>query len=293
MKPSIEFFRVTAVILITFTHTKHNIDSGILYFLINKLPPVGTAILSIISGYLYFSISRNKKNLFLKKIKSLAIPYIIANTSILLIVLILNYFFDYNMLNRFNYDFSIITDGIFSLHAPPINPPTYFIRDIFVIFSIIALFSQKEHKALIVLIPILLFGILMLRLNIAFLFALGLLYANFKEIINKNLLIISTIIVSVILGIWFTDYMKFSIAFLIFILFLNVDFKFPNTGRYSYLLHLYHAPIIVISYPILNMYIESTILNLLCQLILSTSLVYILFLLSKKYSFLRVLSGGR
>jgi hypothetical protein len=59
------------------------------------------------------------------------------------LVLILNYGFGYNPLNRLSYDFSILTQGLFALNERPINPPTYFITDIFVLFSIIALFTQK------------------------------------------------------------------------------------------------------------------------------------------------------
>jgi hypothetical protein len=86
MKPSIELIRLLAVILITFTHTRHQLDEGLLYFVVEKLPTYGTVILSIVSGYLYVSISRHKPNIFYRKIKSLAIPYLIANLSILTIV---------------------------------------------------------------------------------------------------------------------------------------------------------------------------------------------------------------
>ena len=134
MKPGIELVRLIAVILITFTHTRNNLESGFTYFIVEELPKYGTAILSIISGYLYYTISRHKTGLFDKKIKSLVIPYLIANFSILFLVLIFNYGFGYNPLNRLSYDWSIVLEGLFSLNSPPINPPTYFIRDIFILF---------------------------------------------------------------------------------------------------------------------------------------------------------------
>ena len=146
MKSSIELIRLIAVILIVFTHTRNELEDGLAYFIVQRIPTFGTAILSIISGYLYFEISQHKKNLFFKKIKSLAIPYLIANITVLFLVLFAYYFFGYDTLNRLNFDFTLITEGIFSFNSAPINPPTYFIRDIFIIFSIIALVTQKEFK---------------------------------------------------------------------------------------------------------------------------------------------------
>lgn len=293
MKPSIELIRLIAVILISFTHTRNELESGTIFFIVERLPMFGTAILSIISGYLYYSVSRKKKGLFLKKVRSLAIPYIIANVSILLIVLILNFFFDYNALNRLTYDRSIILEGIFSLNSPPINPPTYFVRDIFVLFSIIALFFQRDFRALIVLIPILLFGNLILRTDIAALFIIGIIFAHLKARLNQKWLIFFTIITIPIFWIWFFDYLKFPISFLIFIVSVDMDFKFINSGRYSYLLHLYHAPIMVVTYPILDAFLDNSIIKILAQIIIAIAFVYFLFLITKRFEFLKVLSGGR
>lgn len=66
-----------------------------------------------------------------------------------------------------------------------------------------------------------------------------------------------------------------------------------NTGRYSYLLHLYHSPIMVISFPVIDRIIESPTLKIVTQIVWAIVMVYILFLASKKSSFLRILSGGR
>lgn len=293
MKPSIEVIRLIAVVLISFTHTRNDLESGFAYIIVERLPLFGTAILSIISGYLYYSVSRNKKGLFLKKIKSLAIPYMIANISVLLIVLGLNFFFGYNALNRLSYDSSIIWEGVLSFNSPPINPPTYFIRDIFVIFSIIALFCQREYKALFVVIPLIMFGTLILRNDVAFLFIIGLIFAHLKERLNQKLLFFSTIITTLIIGFWFSDYLKFPVSFLIFIIAIDLDFKFFNTGGYSYLLHLYHAPIIVITYPVINALVDNPLLNILIQIIIAIVAVYVLFQYTKRYKFLKILSGGR
>jgi len=293
MKSSIELIRLIAVILIVFTHTRNELEYGIAYFIVERIPTFGTAILSIISGYLYFEISRHKQNLFFRKIKSLAIPYLIANISVLILVLIAYYVFGFDTLNRLSFDFSLITEGIFSFNSPPINPPTYFVRDIFIIFSIIALITQKEFKTLFVIIPFLLLGALVLRLDVAFLFLIGILYSKYKNNIDKKILIITTLIISIVLSIFYNDFLKFPFSFLTFILLINIQLPFFNTGRFSYLLHLYHSPIIVISYPILSSFIENPIMKIVTQILIAIFFVYLLYLITKKYTFLKILSGGR
>ena len=251
MNSSIELIRLVAVILITFAHTRHDLQSGYVFFVVEKLPTFGTAILSIVSGYLYYTVSLKKK-IFIKKIKTLLVPYLIANISVLIIVFLTTSLLGYNPLNRLSLDSSLILEGIFSLNSPPINPPTYFIRDILIIFSIISLISHKEFKSLIILVPMILFGTLLLRLDIAVLFIAGLLFGHFKKSINKNLLISITFVVLILILFFLPGYLKFPISFLIFILVIDFEFNFYNTGRYSYLLHLYHSPVMVVSYPFLN-----------------------------------------
>ena len=141
--------------------------------------------------------------------------------------------------------------------------------------------------------PYLLLGTLILRLDIAFLFLIGCLYANFKDVFEKNKMIIITVIIIFIIGFYFSDYIKFPVSFLFFILLIDVQFNFFNTGRFSYLLHLYHSPIIVISYPIITLFIENALLKIIAQVTVAVIFVYILFLTTKKYKFLKILSGGR
>lgn len=293
MKPGIELVRLIAVILITFTHTRNNLESGFTYFIVEELPKYGTAILSIISGYLYYTISRHKTGLFDKKIKSLVIPYLIANFSILFLVLIFNYGFGYNPLNRLSYDWSIILEGLFSLNSPPINPPTYFIRDIFILFSIIALTTQKEWKALLVLIPFLLFGKLIIRWDIAFLFVSGIIYAMVSERLNKNILLSICGLSIVVVVLFFDAYLKFPVALFLFMLTVDLKIKYLNTGRFSYLLHLYHSPVMVITYPVISYFISDATLRVVTQIIWAIAMAYLLFLTTKKIPALKILSGGR
>lgn len=293
MKSSIELIRLFAVILIVFTHTRNDLESGTFYFFIEELPTFGTAILSIISGYLYYTVSRTKSDLFKKKIKSLAIPYLFANISVLFLVLFFNYILGYNALNRLDFNFELISNGVFALNAEPINPPTYFVRDIFLMFSFIALITQKEWRALLVLIPFIYFGKFILRYDVAILFLLGILYARFHMRVSKNSLLVLLGVVSVLVGIWAVEYLKYPVAFFFFILFLDIPFRLYKTGRFSYLLHLYHAPLIVILYPILEKWIFNPYLLIFAQIFLSIFIVYLFYLVTKSNSKFKILSGGR
>ncbi len=293
MKSGIELIRLIAVILIVFTHTRHEFKQGMAYFFIEQLPTYGTIILSIVSGYLYYSVSRKNNNLFKRKIKSLAIPYLIANIGVILLVLGANYFLGYDSLNRLTYDYTLITEGVFALNHPPIDPPTYFVRDIFVIFSIIALVTEREFKTLIVLIPLLVFGVLLLRWDIALLFAVGILYAKYETGINKRNMIVVLAVVSLIVAVYVFDYLKYPMALLFFVLLIDLRLPLRSTGRYSYLLHLYHSPIIVVTFPLINHYVENPLLKVISQIVLAIVLVYVFFRLTKRYGFIKVLSGGR
>jgi hypothetical protein len=293
MKSGIELMRLIAVILITFTHTRNDLSEGYLYFLVETLPTYGTAILSIISGYLYYTVSRKKDNLLNRKIISLAIPYLIANLSVLLLVLAGYYLFDYQALNRLSYDYTLITEGVLSLNSPPINPPTFFIRDVFMIFALIALVTQKDFRTLLIIIPFLVFGLLFLRLDIVVLFVIGIVYAKYEHFCAKQALIIIALIISIAVGVWFTEYLKFSVSFLFFVSIVDLQIKFWKTGRYTYLLHLYHSPIIVLTYPFVNSYVESVALSIFTQILIAIVAVYLLYLITKKFKFLEILSGGR
>lgn len=134
---------------------------------------------------------------------------------------------------------------------------------------------------------------MILRLDVAFLFLIGCLYAMFGERLKKKVLVIITVIITALIGIFFTTYLKFPSAFLIFILLIDLKFKFFNTGKFSYLLHLYHSPIIVISYPLLSLYIEHPLLKITAQIVTALIVVYGLFLITKRFKFLKILTGGR
>ena len=293
MKGNIELLRIVCVVLLVFTHTRHNFDDGIMHFILYDLPKYGTLILSIISGYLYYSISRKNKNLFAKKIKSLAIPFLFANLSVVIIVSAIFILFDLNYLNRLSFDSGLILEGILSLNSPPINPPTYFIRDIFIIFTLVEILINKKFKLIFLLLPFALFGELILRYEILVLFVVGIVVSKYLNNKNQKYTQLALLILVFLSYSFYEPIMKHLISIFIFVSIINMNVKFFNVGGYTYLLHLYHSPVIVFIYPVLSNYISNIYLLVLLQIILSVIMVYLLFLITRRFTVLKILSGQR
>lgn len=138
-----------------------------------------------------------------------------------------------------------------------------------------------------------LFGTLLLRIDVAFLFIFGCVFAKYKNLISKNMLVDSLFILISLFGLLDLPYLKYPIAILIFISTIDLQFKFFHTGRYSYLLHLYHSPIIVITYPLLQRYIYQPIVLIVAQVCTSLIGVWIMYKITCHFKFLKVISGGR
>jgi len=293
MKYTLELIRLIAVILITFTHTKHNFTDGIAFTILEEIPKYGTLILSLISGFLWQTVSRHQNDLFTKKVKSLLIPYLIANLAVLIPVLVLFFVFQYDILNRLSFDYTLISEGIFALNTPPVNPPTYFVRDIFIIFVLIEFALNKNFKMLFILIPVAIFGQLLLRFDILGLFLAGALTPFLLKNIKKTIILSSIVPISVAIFLWLPEYFKYPVVFFSFILVVNIDIKFIKTGNYTYLLHLYHSPVMVASFPIISKFVPSPYPNLLIQLALAFLSAFLLTLLTRKIKPLRILNGGR
>ena len=293
MKGNIELLRIVCVVLLVFTHTRHNFDDGIMHFILYDLPKYGTLILSIISGYLYYAISRKNKNLFEKKIKSLAIPFLFANISVVIIVSTIFIFFDLNYLNRLSFDSGLILEGILSLNSPPINPPTYFIRDIFIIFVLVEILIKKKFKLIFLLLPFALFGELILRHEILALFVIGIVISKYLNVKNQKYIQLTLLILLFLSYSFYEPFMNHIISIFIFVSIININVKFFNVGGYTYLLHLYHSPVIVFIYPLLSNYISNIYLLVVLQIILSIVMVYLLFLITRRFAVLKILSGQR
>lgn len=299
MNYSLELIRLISVILITFTHTRNSFTEGTPFFLFEQLPQIGTVVLSVISGYLYISITSSKKNsLLYHKTKTLLIPFFIANIAVLIPISLAYYGFNINFLNRLNFDIQLITNGILALNAPPINPPTYFIRDIFIVFVWIDLLKNRNLYTLIILIPLLIWGKLFLNSSIPIMFSVGVILAiYYKNILKYKGKILILISLSILFCYFFYSkeimILKYPVAILVFLLSLSIKIPFINVGAYTYLLHLYHSPIMVITYPILAKYIANPTLNVLAQITISILSIWILHLFIRRHKNLKFLCGGR
>ena len=293
MKYNLEFLRFFAVILVTFTHTRNNFTGGWEMLVFEDLPKIGTIVLSIISGYLYSEVSFDRKILFKDKLKKLYIPYLFANSIVIALVLIASAL-GYNLLNRYNIDYKIFTEGLFSLTVPPVNPPTYFVRDLFITFLLVDLLKNKNYKVLLIIIPLIVFGKLFIRLDIMLLFSVGIIISKYASFIKKNyfyilfLLATSSIIAFLKAPI---DIYKYPMAFLLFMTVFQIKMKFYNVGSFTYLLHLYHSPIIVFTAFFLKM--DNPILYVIVQILAAISGVFLLYTITRFIKPLRILSGGK
>lgn len=293
MKYNLEFLRFFAVILVTFTHTRNNFTGGWEMLVFEDFPKIGTLVLSVISGYLYSEVTYDRKNLFRDKLKKLYIPYLFANSIVIVLVLLASAL-GYNFLNRYSIDYKLFTEGLFAFTFPPVNPPTYFIRDLFITFILIDLFKNKNYKVLFVIIPLLIFGKLFIRIDIMLLFAVGVVISKYAAFIKKNYLcLIFLLAISSIISFIKTpiDVYKYPLAFLFFMLMFQVKIKFYNVGAFTYLLHLYHSPIIVFTAFFLK--IDNLVLYVIVQILAAISGAFLLYIITRYVKPLKILTGGK
>ena len=132
-------------------------------------------------------------------------------------------------------------------------------------------------------------------MDVILLFIIGSIISYYKDtiILNKKVLIFVLLCFCMLLIIMRDFYIfKFIFSILIFISLFNVSIKFINIGGMSYLLHLYHAPIIVISYPILSLYFFNNVILVLLQFFISLIILHIIYKILKYYNF-NIILGNR
>lgn len=293
MKYNLELLRLIAVCLITLTHSKIEFTDPQNIFLFEYLPMIGTPVLTLISGYLFAEVSIMRKDLLKNKIKTLLIPFLIANGSVLLLTFI-GSLMGFNVLSRLSLgDPSILYNGLLALQVPPVNPPTYFIRDIFVLFLIIDAFKNRHYYNLLFLLPLMFFGHVFIRNDIPVLFSVGFLVARLKNRAKlMSVLKILSVPVAILLFVKTgVETYRYPIAIAFFLLTVNLHIKFFDVGAFTYLLHLYHSPVLVILSSFII--ISSPVTELLVQIAVCYILIYILFRLTRYYKPLRILCGGK
>jgi len=180
-----------------------------------------------------------------------------------------------------------------SLNSPPINPPTYFIRDLFMIFILLEIVINKNFKLLPIVVVYAIFGKVLLRYDILMLFSLGYLYAKYSSKINlKVLIFILSILIILSFKTFEHPYQKHIVATLLFVIIINIKMKFINTGGYTYLLHLYHSPIIIIAFIGLSKFISDDIELVIAQFVCVIVFITLFHLIKNKLN-LKFITGGR
>ena len=132
-------------------------------------------------------------------------------------------------------------------------------------------------------------------MDVISLFIIGWIIAIFKDYLGNRKFFLSLALISLILlSLYFQLFfpIKFLFAILIFLLFFNKKIEFFNIGGYSYLLHLYHAPIIVITYPLLSFYIKGQVALVLFQFFTPVVSVLCIYRVLKSQN-IKVFTGGR
>lgn len=128
-------------------------------------------------------------------------------------------------------------------------------------------------------------------------FSIGAIIAiYYKYILQHKSKIITLIFLGTLLCFYYSKdiiVLKYPLAVLIFIFCASIKISFINVGAYTYLLHLYHSPIMVVSYPILAKYIANPTLNVIAQITVSIVSAWILHLAIKRYKKLKFICGGR
>ena len=293
MNYSIELLRLLSVTLLVLTHTRHGLSSGYLYFFVEVLPTYATSLLSLVSGFLFLEYSSKKGDILNKKIKTLLVPYLFSNLIVISVVYIL-YLIGYEYLNRLSFDYRMITDGLLSLSSEPINPPTYFIRDIFIFFCLVSLI-RRNYYSLIFLVPYIAFGNLFLRLDVIFLVVCGMSISYMKILISNQKRSVLFILFFSLIYLLLSEYdypFKFILSLFVFISIYDVKVKFFNVGGFSYMLHLYHAPIIIFLHPLISRRISGDLISISVQFILTLCVTFALYQIVKRLK-LNFLIGDR
>ena len=129
------------------------------------------------------------------------------------------------------------------------------------------------------------FGELLLRYDILVLFLIGVFIARNSDWIQKNKWQIMLIIL--LAGAVFVKadlvYIRHALSIVLFILVIEMKVVFLNVGAYSYTLHLYHSPIVVVTYIFANQFIDNPYLLIVVQLVVAYLGCYLLLRLIQRF----------
>lgn len=230
-------------------------------------------VLACISGYLLFRSGLDQRygELLRKKVRTLALPFLFFNLSLVLVLLIIESQFDLSFTYQlYPIDLTTLLNAALGLSASPLNYPLNFLRDLFVLMLLAPVFGWLLRRtgalALPVLAAIFLLdadGDLILRSEMPLMFYLGGLAAVRKwdlQRCDRFAWVFLTTFVALCLAI-----VHFKISNNTFLRLVSPLLLWPAThllaqsragnwlagmSRYSFFIFLAHAPILVVTYAI-------------------------------------------
>jgi succinoglycan biosynthesis protein ExoH len=225
-------------------------------------------VLTAISGYLLFSsgLDTNFPKLITKKIKSLAIPFLIFNSLLALLVYLIESQQPLPISYQL-YPFNIHTmmDAAFGLTTSPINYPLNFLRDLMVLMIMAPLFGWMLRKipltGLLIVVVVALFhlsGYLILRKSMLITFYFGGLLATKKwdlQRLDSYAWLLTGLFIGVctyilVFKIADTTYLRLIAPLLVWpaaalLSRLKIGTWIASLSRYSFFIFLAHAPVLL------------------------------------------------
>lgn len=231
-------------------------------------------VLTCISGYLLFrsGLDRRYGDLLRKKLRTIALPFMVFNLSLVAAVLVVESQVDLQLSYQlFPLDATTLLNAMFGLSASPLNYPLNFLRDLFVLMLLAPLFGWLLRRtgalALLPLAGIFLFnvdGYLILRSEMPVMFYLGGLAAvqnwNLQRC-DRHAGLFLAAFVALCLAIVHFKIANNSFLRLVSPLLLwpathllahgflgRLGHRLAHMSRYSFFIFLAHAPVLVLSW---------------------------------------------
>jgi len=228
-------------------------------------------VLTVISGYLLFSanLDRAPRKLFVKKFNTLAIPFLVFNTSLAGVVYVIQSKVSLPITYQLApFDLGVMLDAAFGLTQSPLNYPLNFIRDLFVLAMLAPALGVMLRQAALpgLALVALIFGLdldsyLLLRWDMAVLFYVGGMAALQKwdlccldkYAVAFLALFVSLCVIVIKLKITNTTFLRLAAPFLIWpsasLLYNTRSGRWLSSlSKYSYFIFLAHGLILVITW---------------------------------------------
>ncbi|MDB5852402.1 MAG: Acyltransferase family protein [Herminiimonas sp.] len=228
-------------------------------------------MLTCISGYLLFrsGLDRDFRKLWLKKCRTLLIPFLVCNSLLALFVYIIQAEAKLPMSYQlYPFNLGTMLDAAFGLTTSPVNYPLNFVRDLFILMILAPLFGlvlrRSPFAGLVLVVPVFWFnidGFLIVRNEMPIMFYIGGMAAvqnwNIKRLDRYAGLCLVLFLALCVSVIYFkatnTTYIRFVAPILLWpasALFSDTKagYWLARKSRYSFFIFLLHAPLLMVSF---------------------------------------------